>query len=51
MPHLAAFPVRWNCADSLVMVTAPKIRQLTDVSHCKLHQYLCCNSKIRCQAA
>jgi len=33
-------------ADSLVIVTVPKIRQLTDVSHCKLHQHLCCNRKI-----
>src|SRR5262245_19980455 len=29
--------------DLLVVVTPPKIRQLTDVSHCKLHQYLWCN--------
>jgi hypothetical protein len=27
------------------MVTAPKIRQLTDVSRCKLHEYLCCNRR------
>jgi len=26
-----------------------KIRQVTDVSHCKLHQYLSCNSEIACQ--
>jgi hypothetical protein len=32
------------------VATAPKIRQLTDVSHCKLHQYLCCNGRIKCQA-
>jgi len=25
------------------------IRHLTDVSHCKLHQYLCCNREIKCQ--
>jgi len=25
------------------------IGQLTDVSHCKLHQYLCCNYEIKCQ--
>jgi len=30
---------------------APKIRQLTDVSHCKLQQYLCCNNKIARQLA
>src|SRR5262249_38170894 len=28
---------------------ALNIRHLTDVSHCKLHQYLCCNSKVKCQ--
>jgi len=33
------------------MVTAANIGQLTDVSHCKLHQHLYCNSKIECQAA
>ena len=27
-----------------------KIGQLTDVSHCKLQQYLCCNRKIACQS-
>ena len=37
--------------DSPVMVTAPKIRQLTDVSRCKLHQHLWCNRKLKCQAA
>ena len=25
------------------------IGHLTDVSHCKLHQYLCCNREIKCQ--
>jgi hypothetical protein len=25
------------------------IGQLTDVSHCKLHQYLCCKREIKCQ--
>jgi hypothetical protein len=33
------------------MVTAAKIGQLTDVSHCKLHQHLYCNSKIKRQTA
>src|SRR5215831_6553436 len=28
---------------------ALNIRHLTDVSHCKLHQYLCCNHEIKCQ--
>jgi len=34
-----------------VRAAVPKIGQLTDVSHCKLHQYLCCNGKIKYQAA
>jgi len=25
------------------------IGQLTDVSQCKLHQYLCCKHEIKCQ--
>jgi hypothetical protein len=29
---------------------ASNIRHLTDVSHCKLHQHLCCNPEIKCQA-
>jgi hypothetical protein len=37
--------------DSLARVTAAKIRHLTDVSHCKLHQYLCCNGRFKCLAA
>jgi hypothetical protein len=28
---------------------ALNIRHLTDVSHCKLHEYLCCNREIKCQ--
>ena len=28
---------------------ALNIGQLTDVSHCKLHQYLCCNHEIKYQ--
>jgi hypothetical protein len=28
---------------------ALNIGQLTDVSHCKLHQYLCCNYEIKYQ--
>ena len=28
---------------------ALNIGHLTDVSHCKLHQYLCCNREIKCQ--
>src|SRR5215467_15056398 len=28
--------------------SASNIRHLTDVSHCKLHQHLCCNREIKC---
>src|SRR5215467_15982487 len=28
--------------------SASNIRHLTDVSHCNLHQHLCCNREIKC---
>ena len=36
-------PLRTGTRESL------NIGHLTDVSHCKLHQYLCCNREIKCQ--